>query len=439
MSNDTFFIEQDIERLGRKANTIKNSLYNEQLINTDSALELRGGVNILWTDSILKANIPPQVGKTLVYGTVEIPSSVNEMRFTVTGITDWIKIGGDDAGYIGVGITSGIGKVVDFYYDKNFTILDNKVTLQGLVGAVLGDEVKIKATGRSFIFEIKRVGESVFSSWFELFKSSIPSAISWYRSDQLGFTIFSAGSNTVSLQTLFSNLYYKRERLINVETKIDNIYTTSVKKFSSHKMNIIGDSLTFGVGGTVPYPTTVQSNLEIGTMRNYGISGSTLSYHSAGFTMATRYSDMEADADIVMVLGGTNDYWNALALGVIGDATTATFYGALEVLATGLISKYPNAFIFFATPPKSYRANLSYPNIQNTNSNTPEDFNKAIKDVCGKHTIPVLDLKHTLGIDPENTTHYTNLTSDGVHYNNAGYKIIGNTVSNFVKSNCNKF
>ena len=143
------------------------------------------------------------------------------------------------------------------------------------------------------------------------------------------------------------------------------------------------------------------------------------------------------NADIVYVMGGTNDFWSAITLGQMGDKSETSFYGALDVLIRGLINKYPNSFIAFGTPPKGWRE-TGYPNEgENAKGNTMEQFNKAVKDVCGYYTIPVLDMKHELGIDPSIPVHFTNYTSDGVHYNNRGYNKIGKTVSRFIQSKLN--
>ena len=77
--------------------------------------------------------------------------------------------------------------------------------------------------------------------------------------------------------------------------------------------------------------------------RNYGIIGSTLQYDADKNPMCVRYADMDSDADIVAFMGGTNDYWYNKPLGTFGDTQDTTFYGALDVLVSGLIAKYPTA------------------------------------------------------------------------------------------------
>ena len=235
--------------------------------------------------------------------------------------------------------------------------------------------------------------------------------------------------------------YYDKDVKVYLNDKLyeRNNYINVVLPTKNKIVNCLGDSITQGVGATAPYTNTLSTVLELKTCNNYGISGSAIAtrpsqptHQNDGFCQ--RYDAMSDDADIIFVLGGTNDYWTNVPLGTIESNDTKTFYGALNTLCTGLINKYPNKTIIFGTPPKSWRTNDTYPNEQNSNGNTPEQFNQAIKEVCAKFSIPVLDLKHTLGIDPEIPVQFTNLTSDGVHYNNLGYKKLGNVISQFIKN-----
>ena len=49
---------------------------------------------------------------------------------------------------------------------------------------------------------------------------------------------------------------------------------------------------------------------------------------------------MADDADIITVMGGTNDVRLGVPLGKMEDRTPNTFYGALHTLMQGLYTKY---------------------------------------------------------------------------------------------------
>ena len=212
-------------------------------------------------------------------------------------------------------------------------------------------------------------------------------------------------------------------------------------KYKTMKMNCLGDSITYGYipddGSqmTQPYPSILQNLLGFNTCRNYGISGSTLAVNSGNYNpMSVRYADMDDDADIVSVFGGTNDYGRAKysALGTINDTTNDTIYGALDVLCNGLINKYPKAFIFFMTPLR--RADKIG---NNGGGYLLEDVANAIKEVCYKYSIPVLDLYSKGGCHLENTTfrgHYGG--NDKLHVNQSFMlEHLAPMIEKFIRSN----
>ena len=171
--------------------------------------------------------------------------------------------------------------------------------------------------------------------------------------------------------------------------------------FSALTYVALGDSITYGLdemreSGRVdfPYPTIVKDLLGIGTVHNYGISGSTLTTIDNGThsPMAVRYKEMTDNADIVSVMGGVNDYLKA-PLGTPDSTDTGTVYGALNVLCAGLKAKYPEAYIFFMTP---YKFSMD-PGANPEYGHTMLDIANAIKEVCAKHGFDVLDM-HTYGM-----------------------------------------
>jgi lysophospholipase L1-like esterase len=213
---------------------------------------------------------------------------------------------------------------------------------------------------------------------------------------------------------------------------------TSNTDFKSMTSAWLGDSITKGDGGSVPYPTVVQNVLGLANAENFGVSGTSIARRNGrNDSFVERFSTMPNGKNIVAFKGGVNDFWTNVPLGTMGSVDDTTFYGALDVLVKGLITKYPNAFILGLTPTKGYRE-TGYPNEgANTAGHKMDAYVQAVKDVCGFYTIPVLDLKHELGIDPSIPIHFSTYTSDGIHFKDAGYNKIGKLVSNFIKAKFN--
>lgn len=133
-------------------------------------------------------------------------------------------------------------------------------------------------------------------------------------------------------------------------------------EIKNKKINFLGDSITEGVGVSSPenkYVEVFARKFSPAEVRNYGISGTrfarqktpTLDNPRFDLDFCSRVSEMDADADIVVVFGGTNDFGHGDApMGSFDDRTPDTFYGACHTLMSSLIERYPESEIIFMTP-----------------------------------------------------------------------------------------
>ena len=231
------------------------------------------------------------------------------------------------------------------------------------------------------------------------------------------------------------------ERWFNDMFSIGNDVSSNVD-FSELKYAALGDSITYAMDGTQggarmnkPYCEIVKDTLGLKSVQNYGISGSTVctktnsETYSAYKPMCERYKQMSDDFDIVSVMGGTNDYFQFATLGTISDTDTETFYGALNVLAKGLKEKYPNAFTFFMSPIKVRNASAN-----TSNTKRHDDICRAIKEVCAKYDISVLDTSTRVDFSQEyNADDYT---GDGVHPSQAFHRyVLAPVIADFIRNN----
>jgi lysophospholipase L1-like esterase len=216
------------------------------------------------------------------------------------------------------------------------------------------------------------------------------------------------------------------------QSKIQQLQNVNKTRWYGKKANFLGDSITWGyspVGDgsrlTNQYPALVGNTLGLSVVRNYGISGSTLADKGDGTSnpMVSRYSSMDNDADLIFVLGGTNDWAVGKGIGTINDTTIYTFYGALNVLVQGLLDKYPTQTIVLATPlhRQGDTGNAGLVNYRN-----------AILAIGEKYGLAVCDLYATSGFYPDNTTNYNAICPDGRHPNDAGQIKLANRVAGFL-------
>ncbi len=223
--------------------------------------------------------------------------------------------------------------------------------------------------------------------------------------------------------TLFLGLFVPNSNNNNNLQQID---------FSSKIYCAMGDSITYGVQPKAngmrmnnPYPTLVKNELGLKQVYNYGIGGSALCYD-----MCNRVNNMVENADIISVFGGTNDFYAGnYTLGTYNDKVNSTIYGALNIIADTLTTKYPNAFIFFMTPLK--RSDV----IINDAGYKLSDVADAIKVVGNMYDIPVLDLYNNCPFEIE----YKQSFSDGLHPTQDFHtNYLAPQIAQFIKDNYKK-
>ena len=207
--------------------------------------------------------------------------------------------------------------------------------------------------------------------------------------------------------------------------------------FKGKVANFLGDSQTeVNSHKTKIYYDWVKEILGLSKVNNYGVSGTTIAKKNSSdnSAMCVRYANMDNNADLICVMGGVNDRWFNCQLGNFGDTDPITFYGAMETLCDGLLTKYPGKTIIFITPTEQ---NHNGCNSANTTGYTPTDFANAMKRVCAKYSIPVFDANTCSGIYPLNQANASLYTTDKLHLNNKGHEVLGNKLSKFILNGAN--
>jgi len=207
------------------------------------------------------------------------------------------------------------------------------------------------------------------------------------------------------------------------------------------KANFLGDSITEGCGttdfGTKPFHQLIAKKYGMAVARNYGIGGTRLARQvkpsdSARWDLdfCSRFSEMDDDASLIVVFGGTNDFGHGDApIGQPSDRDPSTFYGACHYLMSGLIAKYPEARIVIMTP--LHRATEDNKNI---NGVTLSFYVDIIKEVAAFYSLPVLDLWSVSGIQPRVDVIKEKYCPDGLHPNDAGHERMAAVVGAFLEN-----
>jgi lysophospholipase L1-like esterase len=150
------------------------------------------------------------------------------------------------------------------------------------------------------------------------------------------------------------------------------------------------------------------------TYNNYGRNGGCVAFDRTkegfGPSLMVRYNEMSKDADIIVIIAGHND---ATKIGQSKDSLKM-FTDSLSLLLTTLKETYPNTKIGYVTPWFVDRDGFS-------------QTIKAIKKVCRKHDIPLLNNYRKKSIikvrDPKFRKQYFQGENDTAHLNNAGHDL----------------
>lgn len=186
----------------------------------------------------------------------------------------------------------------------------------------------------------------------------------------------------------------------------------------------MGDSITeFNLGWT-------DLNAYLGTsgFYNRGLASSTVTNHTGNAGLAamqtpTRIDAIPLDTSVLVLFGGTNDWFFNTPLGSINDLNTDdrngtnTFYGALNRMIDLIRNRLRTTELFYITP---IQRNFNYSESEtNTQGLRLRDYVDAIVLACGNRSVPVLDTHRHLGIARASNLIYN--TYDGIHLDRRGY------------------
>lgn len=211
-------------------------------------------------------------------------------------------------------------------------------------------------------------------------------------------------------------------------------------------INFLGDSITFGVGTsdeTHCFISLLQQQYHLKAARNYGISGTRYAKQRRASDdpecdrdFCSRVYEMDADADVVIVFGGTNDFGHGDApLGACSDRTADTFHGACHTLYTTLIERYPKSTIVVLTPLHRIEENSPFGDGQKVQPGSPLcAYVDIIRSTATCYGLPVLDLFENHSLDPNAPLIQERYVPDGLHPNDAGHKLLANIIGEYLEN-----
>lgn len=205
------------------------------------------------------------------------------------------------------------------------------------------------------------------------------------------------------------------------------------------KAFFLGDSITEGVGVSCReniYHQLIKAKHGLADAVNYGVSGSRIAKQLdhpdevADGNFCYRARQMAKDADIIVILGGTNDYGHGNApFGTFADRDRTTFCGALHDLYRYLVETYPEAVIAVCTP--THRGEEDTPDMK---GKVLRDYVEAIRQTAEYYSLPVIDLFAMSGMQPDLPVNREKYMPDALHPNDQGHVLMADRIANFLLS-----
>lgn len=238
---------------------------------------------------------------------------------------------------------------------------------------------------------------------------------------------------------------------------VDQVQGTLWQEMYEKSYVFLGDKMTETTGTAKTYSQWLSELCGGVSATAYGLEGSCVApkvddipaWEIGIESFYERYDTMVDDADVVVVLGGANDWATGRELGTPTDSTTDTFYGAVRALCLGLKEKYPDAEIFFfSSPQNNYAArpanNLSGTawegNVEGYNRKgyQLQDYSDAMAAVCAELDVNFCSLTEKLPWGAEELGNNSELDglygTDGLHPNSEGHSLIAKEMLTYMQT-----
>ena len=199
------------------------------------------------------------------------------------------------------------------------------------------------------------------------------------------------------------------------------------------KIDFFGDSITEGCGVNQDerFPTRLSLKLNCKEI-NHGIGGTRIARQTKPSEnldfdkdFISRVDGLDKDADLVIFLGGTNDFGHGDAvIGNDSDTSIYTFYGATKKLISLLLDKYPKNKMLFILPLPRLDQEKNYKG-ENSNLKVYKDI---LKSQYEKNNLDYISFDDLLDSD-EKIIKYT---VDGLHPNAIFHEMMAERLKDYI-------
>ncbi len=236
---------------------------------------------------------------------------------------------------------------------------------------------------------------------------------------------------------------YDETMAVNAFDKI--VIANSTVDFSNVKITVLGDSLTAGSNlddserEQYNWPSQLKDILGCKEVVNLGIGGSTVSCCIDHYPMCRRWSEIDNDSDIIIVMGGSNDmlFENKWQFGEIAyekRMTAGTFCGDLDDMLGRMKWTYRDhndehyCKMLYINPPSTILNDAVYA-LDTGNMVHQRTFAEAINTIAPAYDFEVIDMYNNNLLNSHDPAINAQYVYDGIHCNKEGYKILAEHVA----------
>ncbi len=209
-------------------------------------------------------------------------------------------------------------------------------------------------------------------------------------------------------------------------------------------INFLGDSITEGAGATdfLKSYSVVASSILGTEYNNYGISGTRIAKQFSvsedprfDLDFNSRVHELDKNADMVVIFGGTNDFSHGDApFGLETDTTCDTFCGACTQLFSYIRKEFANKKVLVILPlHREYEKLEHCSNKISGEKHSLREYGLAMERHAKEFGFEILDLWDIKELNP-NLPEGKASFDDGLHPNDKGARILGEYVAQKIKS-----
>ncbi|MDD6212337.1 MAG: GDSL-type esterase/lipase family protein [Clostridiales bacterium] len=235
--------------------------------------------------------------------------------------------------------------------------------------------------------------------------------------------------------------FVKLSKNIALSLDYDTI-SNKTRKYTDENILFDGDSITWGYTwgkerAEVTFPDRV-SQITGCDYTNVGVSNSTVARRSSSDqkSLVARAKSGETDYrgySVICIAAGTNDYNYDVPMGVLGDDSEQTFFGAWENIFMEIRRQNPDAKVVLVTPVYRGRYQSDWSQVgmkcKNSCGYTLEDYTEAIRRVANRHGAYVYNSSVNGVITKAN---YRMSTFDSLHPVRETYAKMGELIADFM-------